>query len=346
MTFKYSEYQKSLNSYIDYSAYPKFNIIGIINSGNDYYSNSYYGGVLSTNNKIYAIPRSATSVLEIDPIVGTATTFGGFSAIGSNRGGVLATNGNIYTIPYNATSIFEIDPISKNVNTFDTFSGTNQWWGGVLGPNGKIYGIPNNALGVLVIDPIQKSTTTIGNFSGTDKWKGGVLGPNGIIYGIPSSSSNILKIDPVAGTTSIISSSKNGFEGGVLGYDGKIYCIQGTVATNSNPAVFDTVTETFSDLTLIGSSSSSGYIGGILAPNGKIYSGVGGSTLGTLEIDISNQTYKYLGNSFNIGQTLVLHPNGKIYGLNSTYPYGISEYTPESTSAPADWLLSAYQNKF
>ena len=48
MTFKYSEYQKSLNSYIDYSAYPKFNRIGIINSGNDYYSNSYYTGLVKT----------------------------------------------------------------------------------------------------------------------------------------------------------------------------------------------------------------------------------------------------------------------------------------------------------
>ncbi|HPP78069.1 hypothetical protein, partial [Methanospirillum sp.] len=39
-------------------------------------TNKWVGGVLAPNGKIYGIPHDATTVLEIDPVSKTATTFG------------------------------------------------------------------------------------------------------------------------------------------------------------------------------------------------------------------------------------------------------------------------------
>ena len=108
------------------------------------------------------------------------------------------------------------------------------------------------------------------------------------------------------------------------------------VGSITNVRVIDPLTETASSI----SGSISGFIGGVLASNGKIYSG-------SMIIDPITQTLSYqplvLGSSSSIGRTPVLGPNGKIYSLGVST---IEEYEPVSGSAPADWLLSAYQNKF
>ena len=69
------------------------------------------GGVLGPDGKIYGIPRSATDILIIDPVAGTATR----SAMGA------------------------------------TLTDTFKWYGGVLGPDGKIYGIPWDATDILIV---------------------------------------------------------------------------------------------------------------------------------------------------------------------------------------------------
>ena len=67
------------------------------------------GGVLAPNGKIYGIPRTAATVLEIDPVNRTTTEFGSVGT-GSEKwmGGVLAPNGKIYGIPLNSTTVLEI----------------------------------------------------------------------------------------------------------------------------------------------------------------------------------------------------------------------------------------------
>jgi hypothetical protein len=71
----------------------------------------WIGGVLGPDGKIYGIPYSATDILIIDPVAGTATR----SALGATLtgtikwgGGVLGPDGKIYGIPFNATDIFRI----------------------------------------------------------------------------------------------------------------------------------------------------------------------------------------------------------------------------------------------
>ena len=248
------------------------------------------------------------------------------------------------------TQKYELFSIPKPNLTISTFgsvgAGSSDWWGGVLAPNGKIYGIPYNATSVLEIDPIARTTSTFGSLSGTAKWKGGVLaankqtlGPERIIYGIQSTSTSILKIDPIAQTATTVTISghtSSGFEGGVLGPDGKIYCIPVGV---TDVRVINPLTETASSI--IGSLGiGNGNGGGVLASDGKIY-----FTAGIID-PITQTLISYplvSGSKPTMGKTPVLGPNGKIYSLGGST---IEEYGPATGAAPADWLLSAYQNKF
>ena len=110
------------------------------------------GGVLAPNGKIYGIPYSTGTVLEIDPVGRTATTFGSLSGNYKWSGGVLAPNGKIYGIPNHSSSVLEIDPVSRIAKTFGSLTGSSNWSGGVLAPNGNIYGIPHNSSSVLEMD--------------------------------------------------------------------------------------------------------------------------------------------------------------------------------------------------
>jgi hypothetical protein len=157
-------------------------------------SSKWIGGVLAPNGCIYGIPFNSTSVLKIDPITDTVSTFGSLAGLAKWVGGVLAPNGCIYGIPHSSTSVLKIDPITDTVSTFGSLAGSNKWVGGVLAPNGCIYGIPHSSTSVLKIDPITDTVSTFGSLAGSNKWYGGVLAPNGCIYGIPHSSTSVLKI--------------------------------------------------------------------------------------------------------------------------------------------------------
>ncbi len=116
-------------------------------------STKWYGGVLAPNEKICGIPYNSTSVLEIDPVEKTTTTFGSLSS-DTNKwvGGVLGPNGKIYGIPFSNTSVLEIDPDEKTVTTFAALEGSFKWVGGAIASNGKLYGMPHNTTPVLEIN--------------------------------------------------------------------------------------------------------------------------------------------------------------------------------------------------
>ncbi len=279
-------------------------------------THKWFGGVLATNGKIYGIPFTSTTVLEIDPINNTATTFGSLPSGQKWIGGTLANNGKIYGIPFNTTSVLEIDPVNQTTNTFGNLSGTGKWGGGILAPNGKIYAIPYNSTTVLEIDPVNQTTNTFGNLNGTGKWHAGVLAPNGKIYGIPSLSESVLEIDPDNQTVSTFGSL--GTDGGkwfsgVLASNGKIYGIplSSTAVLEIDPDNQTAVT--FGSL----SSDTDKWRGGVLAPNGKIY-GIPHAASTILEIDPINQSVNTLGNVSTDGSKWyggVLAPNGKIYAI-------------------------------
>ena len=125
----------------------------------------WQGGVLAPDGKIYCIPFRAGTILEIDPINQTTSTWGAVN--GNFSGGVLAPNGKIYAIPYNALTLLEIDPVNKQTRKFGAFNEYFKWRGGVLGVDGVIYGIPFRSKTVLTID-LGFSPAT--GSSGSENW--------------------------------------------------------------------------------------------------------------------------------------------------------------------------------
>lgn len=174
---------------------------------------SWYDGVLAPNGKIYGIPFSESSILEINPVAGTATT----STISNTKsgyvGGVLGPNGKIYCIPFSATTVLEIDPNVGIASTFGSLPTGTKWAGGVLANNGKIYGAPYGTTSILEIDPISRTVNTFGQLSNiwTDNnpgWGDPQLGSDGKIYAFPIGVGytvfSALKIDPDNKILSII----------------------------------------------------------------------------------------------------------------------------------------------
>lgn len=252
----------------------------------------------------------------------------------------------------------------------------NKWMGGVQAPDGKIYCIPRHAERVLVIDPSTRGLSFIEldaglNPSATDKWVLGALGPNGKVYGVPSSSSQVLVIDPVAGTatdggmtaapgSSIAVTTFGKWEGGVLGQDGRIYCVpfDASTTTNINDSqsilIIDPRTNTYDTTTISGLTTAvTKMIGGVLAPDGKIYM-VPWDRFRVVVIDttVSPPTVELEAPELVVpAQTPVsgkwaggvLAPNGKIYTV-PTQATNVLIIRPGLPRFPA-WMIEASFNK-
>lgn len=142
--------------------------------------------------------------------------------------------------------------------------------------------------------------------------------------------------------TGYSSPSNGAYESGVLGPNGKIYCIPSTAAS---VGVIDTVTNTFS--TPVSGTSSGGYanVGGVLAPNGKIYCVPAGATAVGVIDPVANTFTTFgtaPGNDAYLGG--VLAPNGKIYCIpaNATSvgvidPVAGTFTTPVSGTCPGSY---------
>jgi hypothetical protein len=180
----------------------------------------YMSGCLSSNGSIYAVPAYTSSVLKINPSVGTVSTFGTVSG-GNWIGAVFGPDGCIYGIPNQNTTILKINPQNDTISTFGNVTGG--WVGGCLAPNGKIYcppRNPNRTSSVLKIDPIAETVTTFGSIDisfftewlvggvfPTNEyvgWQGAVLAPNGKIYCSPLGGKGILEINPEDDTVNVI----------------------------------------------------------------------------------------------------------------------------------------------
>eukprot|EP00936_MAST-01D_sp_MAST-1D-sp1_P002911 g2911.t1 len=244
--------------------------------------NDWYGGVLSSEGIIFAIPSAATSVLRIDPSTDTVRFFGSLGHPGMSkwRGGVLAPNRAIYGIPWSLSEVLKIDPGEPSASTFGRGSYAPGAYGadfngGVLSPRGMIYAMPFRINVVLRIDPSNDTVTTFGSVATTNGgWCGGVLSQQGMIYGMPCGSTTILKINPrndTADDTSItMKDRRSAWQGGVITPDGIIF---GIPFTDNNVLRLDPSSDTVSLIPVRDPISAvvNGWAGGVLAPNGIIY---------------------------------------------------------------------------
>lgn len=186
--------------------------------------------------------------------------------------------------------------------------------GGCYGPDGKAYSIDSTGSRLLEVDPITDEITmhTL-NTPGTTTL-GTVLWGK-FVYGIPSNTSTFVKVDITTKQSSIhsLGESVGGYFGGVVGRNGKIYCIPRGAST---VLVIDPATDTASTFGVL-SSSATKWLGGGLGSDGRIYSAPD-STSNPLIIDPNNESVSVLdaeipGSSMYFSS--VAHPNGIVYGV-------------------------------
>ena len=141
------QFSKRLNVQVE----PQSNMIGAYDS--------YMGGVLAPNGKIYFVPSDASQILELNPTTNTTQLVGSiFTETAKWNGGVLAPNGKIYFAPYNASQILELNPTTNTTQLVGkAYTETAKWAGGVLAPNGKIYFVPSTASQILELNPTTVS---------------------------------------------------------------------------------------------------------------------------------------------------------------------------------------------
>jgi hypothetical protein len=273
-------------------------------------------------------------------------------------GGVLAPNGKIYMIPSSANHVLILNPYTNEVDLSSiiiTNPGSG-WFGGVLAPNGKIYCVPANSSQILVIDTNDNSYYYISGITNANyptiaadiqKWGGGVLASNGKIYCIPYFSEAVMIIDTqddsinltdISGLNNINypnllwkTGARESFFGGVLGPDGKIYCMPnsayGVMVINPEDNSIDVSSYLYvnafpSSIRINGQRF--GYWGGCLAQDGNIYSAPWNFNR-ILKIDLSNQYLTIvtpdisLSTNQNYWIGTVCSLNGKLYGIPSSF---------------------------
>ncbi|KAL7544607.1 hypothetical protein ACHAWF_007981 [Thalassiosira exigua] len=225
----------------------------------------WYGGIEGCDGCIYGIPHNATGVLKINPGTQEVTVLAEGSlteGLWKWHGGLASSDGSkIIGFPNNADSVLVVDVPKQAVYTVGDSSvlrsgyhripqdGRYKYLGGALSSNGKLaYLFPCDAEYVLRFDMKTDEIELVGPHltEGENKFQNGFVGSDGAIYGIPQRASGVLRIIPpgvkrygsderelpnereyvdVMYCGDDMVSCKDKFEGGVLGMDGKIYCI-------------------------------------------------------------------------------------------------------------------------
>ncbi|KAL7530912.1 hypothetical protein ACHAXR_003741, partial [Thalassiosira sp. AJA248-18] len=225
----------------------------------------WYGGITGADDCIYGIPHNSTGVLKINPRTQEVTILAeGTLPEGRWKwhGGLASLDGSkIIGFPNNADSVLVIDVIKQRVYTVGDSSilrsgyhrvpqdGRYKYLGGSLTSDGKLaYLFPCDAEYCLRFDMETDEMKLVGPHltEGENKFQNGFVGDDGCIYGIPQRSSGVLRVIPpgvkrygrdgdvlsadeeyidVIYCGDDMVSCKDKFEGGVLGMDGKIYCI-------------------------------------------------------------------------------------------------------------------------
>ena len=234
------------------------------------------GGVLAPNGKIYCMAYTASSVLIIDPS-------SPITSIPNVLAGNVSYTNSTLTLTCTSPGVNFLTSLAVGDNLLIQTVSQGNFTGYVASISNASTVILSVALGTDIVagqvTSIQKTRradfTTITGLGTSTKSTSGVLGPNGLIYVIPRSDTVIRIINPVTNTFTTIPTPLSGtdrWNGGVLGMDGKIYCLPGI--SNANAVlIIDPATNTTNVTTLTAPclSTSTKFLGGVLAPDGTIY---------------------------------------------------------------------------
>jgi hypothetical protein len=216
----------------------------------------WFGGIIGSDNCIYGIPHNEVGVLRIDPEIDDVSVMkhqdGSFLPPGRWKWhGGLAVGSKIYGFPNNADQILVVDCDRQRVYTVGDETvlqsgrhripqdGCYKYLGGAATLNKKFaFLFPCDAEQVLRIDTVTDELRLVGPLllEGENKYQNGFVAKDGCLYGIPQRAAGILRIIPASLTGGDdhvdvmhcgddLVGVKDKFEGGVLGYDGCIYCM-------------------------------------------------------------------------------------------------------------------------
>jgi hypothetical protein len=191
--------------------------------------NTFIGGALANNGKIYCPPFSGSGILVIDPRTDTYYRFGNIS--GSNRYiGAVVVGDFIYSMPFGVNGILKIDTTN---DTFEILGGAtgSGYHGTVLGEDGNVYGVPFTATQILSINP-KNNVISIIPLGGLQNSKIGaiLLAGTGNILFVPYSSDQVLLYNVFTKNfiTIILAGPDTGkYRGGTISINGNIYLTPG-----------------------------------------------------------------------------------------------------------------------
>jgi hypothetical protein len=266
----------------------------------DLVDNSYWGGVLASNGRIYLIPFGQGNQTNwhyidtnTDPPNVVSYAHGQTGIVNqAYLGGVLAPNGRIYMIPFGQSNQTNWHYIDTNTGTVSAYAHgvtavANAYAGGVLAPDGKMYLVPYAQANQTNWHYIDTNTGTVSAYAHgatavANAYLGGVLAPNGRIYLVPSSQgseSTWHYIDVSSSTPRVVgyspSSSANTaspYVGGALAANGRIYLAPFGESSETEWHYIDIITNKVVAYTHSGITfSTSQFHGGTFAANGKLY---------------------------------------------------------------------------
>lgn len=185
----------------------------------------WHGGVAMDDDTIFAPPCNAGGVLEIQG----DECFVRDIPDAKNRSqyyGAVRLDDSVFGIPFAASRV--LDLTTREFVGPDLGAGFENNWHGGLRREDTVYGFPANADSVLAITHDSVDLLPVPGERGRYQWGGGVASSTtGTVYGIPSDASDILRIhrDNSVSRFGNLGSTKNKWQNGVEGPDGKIYCV-------------------------------------------------------------------------------------------------------------------------
>jgi hypothetical protein len=367
-----AEIETKEDEVLDVSSYQFGNIQSVSNDYSRGYkkygelvgTNRYHGSVFY-NNKVYFIPRNATSVLVFDTITKTLHSFGNIVGTGKYCGGVVTKEGMIYCIPFDAQQVLKIDTGAETASLIgSTYSGEAKWRSGCLAGNGKIYCPPSSDSRILVIEPSTDTTSTI-SLGGIEtlRYSSSVYSRIGNkIYCAPFGNqiSSILAIDPTDDsfqhiTTPTLESVSLRYGGGCVSHDGKnIMFAPLTSSQVLNIEFFDDGSNMIKEITLknLGfNSDATKFSSCNLGTNGKVYF-IPYNNNHIVEYDYLNGTVKNVCQFFGDGlsndekfECAVSTENGSIILCPRNFG-SVVEFKRSGMPGNIQWALSNVFNKY
>lgn len=264
-----------------------------------------YAAVNGNDGFIYCVGSGGT-VLKINPITKTMSTFGAFS---NTYHGAAFSDGDIYCVGYEA-SVLKINIATQSVTTFGTYTGF--YYAAVESKNGNIYCIGTSGV-VLKINIANQTLSTFGSASGF--FFTATLANDGNIYCV-GETGHVLKINTANDTVSTFGVIGQYYSAALSKIDGNIYCL----GSSGTALRINTTSQTVSTFGVVSSR--------FYAASSDLYGDVYGAAEGgfVVRINVSNQSVSVFGSLSGRLDSMAMADSGEIHiPSNAGYAFYIKK---------------------